>query len=159
MRNSYLYRNVSSGNDSEDLVVYEDGTMEIIKEGDITADALKDKGAVQIYSFGPGLVENGTTTNGNKISEMSFLFLWPLILGFIPTRIIEKQLEKRAPGRLTLNIYNSGVAALTVSSLLKGIFDIAGNSSRYQIYLLIFGSIMFITGLFLYIRERMKHTS
>ena len=62
MRNSYLYRNVSSGNDSEDLVVYEDGTMEIIKEGDITADALKDKGAVQIYSFGPGLVENGTTT-------------------------------------------------------------------------------------------------
>lgn len=90
---------------------------------------------------------------------MSFLFLWPLMLGFIPTRIIEKQLEKRAPGRLTLNIYNSGVAALTVSSLLKGIFDIAGNSSRYQIYLLIFGSIMFITGLFLYIRERVKHTS
>ena len=59
MRNGYLYRETSSGADSEDLVIYSDGTMEIIKEGDITAEELKEKGAVQIYSFGPGLVDNG----------------------------------------------------------------------------------------------------
>ncbi len=59
MRNGYLYRNESSDEDSEDLVVYSDGKMEIIKEGDITAEELEQKGAVQIYSFGPGLVKDG----------------------------------------------------------------------------------------------------
>ena len=58
MRNGYLYRNESSDEDSEDLVVYSDGKMEIIKEGDITAEELEQKGAVQIYSFGPGLVKD-----------------------------------------------------------------------------------------------------
>ncbi len=58
MRNGYLYRsNGSAGN--EDLVIYEDGTFEIIDEGDVTAEELKSKGAVQIYSFGPGLVIDG----------------------------------------------------------------------------------------------------
>ena len=33
--------------------------MEIIKEGDITAEELEKKGAVQIYSFGPGLIKDG----------------------------------------------------------------------------------------------------
>ena len=59
MRNGYLYRDTVSESDAEDLVVYSDGTMEIIKEGDISASELKDKGAVQIYSFGPGLIEDG----------------------------------------------------------------------------------------------------
>ena len=59
MRNGYLYRSESSGDDCEDLVVYSDGKMEIIKEGDITAEELEKKGAVQIYSFGPGLIKDG----------------------------------------------------------------------------------------------------
>ncbi len=59
MRNGILYRENSAGADQEDLVIYEDGTMEIIREGDITAQELQQKGAVQIFSFGPGLVENG----------------------------------------------------------------------------------------------------
>ncbi len=59
MRNGYLYRSTSAGSDQDDLVVYEDGTMEIVNEGDVTASELKEKGATDIYSFGPGLVSNG----------------------------------------------------------------------------------------------------
>ena len=59
MRNGYLYRSTSAGSDQDDLVVYEDGTMEIVNEGDVTAAELKAKGATDIYSFGPGLVNNG----------------------------------------------------------------------------------------------------
>ena len=59
MRNGYLYRSESAGDDCEDLVVYSDGKMEIIKEGDISAEELEKKGAVQIYSFGPGLIKDG----------------------------------------------------------------------------------------------------
>ncbi|MCI1305750.1 MAG: phosphodiester glycosidase family protein [Lachnospiraceae bacterium] len=60
MRNGYLYRDTASGDaDQEDLVIYEDGTMDVVKESDVTAEELEENGAVQIYSFGPGLVEDG----------------------------------------------------------------------------------------------------
>jgi exopolysaccharide biosynthesis protein len=63
MRNGYLYRTTASDDsDQEDLVVYEDGTMDIVKESDVTAQELADNGATQIYSFGPGLVEEGEIT-------------------------------------------------------------------------------------------------
>lgn len=60
MRNGYLYRDTASGDaDQEDLVIYEDGTMDVVKESDITAEELEENGAVQIYSFGPGLIKDG----------------------------------------------------------------------------------------------------
>ncbi len=59
MRCGYLYRSEMSSADAEDLVIYDDGSMEIIKEGDITAEELAANGAREIYSFGPGLIENG----------------------------------------------------------------------------------------------------
>lgn len=63
MRNGYLYRSTQSSDSSqEDLVIYEDGTMDIISESDVTAEELQADGAVQIYSFGPGLVEDGEIT-------------------------------------------------------------------------------------------------
>jgi len=61
MRNGYLYRDTPS-KDSEDLVIYEDGTMEVISESDVSAQELQEKGATQIYSFGPGLISNGEIT-------------------------------------------------------------------------------------------------
>ena len=71
IRNGYLYRTASSGSDSEDLVIYSDGTMEIIKEGDISAEELEEKGAVQIYSFGPGLVEDSaiSVSEGEEVGQ------------------------------------------------------------------------------------------
>lgn len=59
MRNGYLYRDTSRGEGNEDLVVYADGSMEIIDESQVTADELVNAGAVQIFSFGPGLVTDG----------------------------------------------------------------------------------------------------
>ena len=60
MRNGYLYRSTArSGSGNEDLVIYGDGTMDIIDESEVTAEELAAQGAVQIFSFGPGLVEDG----------------------------------------------------------------------------------------------------
>ena len=43
-------------------------------------------------------------------------------------------MSARPPGyRLAYNVYNSGIAALTVAGLLKGILDIAGAASAYTI--------------------------
>jgi hypothetical protein len=86
---------------------------------------------------------------------MTYLFLWPLVLGFVPYTIAAFIKSKTAAygnsiTRIAFNIYNSGVAAITVSSLLKGIFDIAGNSSIYQSYLMTGGIVILIIGIIIY---------
>ena len=58
LRNGVLYRSTAAKG-QEDLVIYEDGSFEIINESEVTAEELFEKGAVQILSFGPALLENG----------------------------------------------------------------------------------------------------
>lgn len=71
IRNGQLLRSESAGDDQEDLVIYKDGNMEIIKEGDISADDLLKKGAIQVMSFGPGLIEDGTVSvdEGDEVGK------------------------------------------------------------------------------------------
>lgn len=58
IRNGQLLRSDSQDANQEDLVIYQDGSFEIIREGDITAQELLNKGASQVLSFGPALIEN-----------------------------------------------------------------------------------------------------
>ncbi len=58
IRNGKLYRDTAVSG-SEDLVIYEDGSFEIVNEGEVTAEQLVERGAVQTLSFGPALVESG----------------------------------------------------------------------------------------------------
>lgn len=61
IKNGVLYRDtVRQGDDTEDLAIYADGSFAIIDETEITAQALLDSGVVQLLSFGPTLIENGT---------------------------------------------------------------------------------------------------
>ena len=72
MRNGYLYRDTPrSGSGNEDLVVYSDGRMEIIDESQVSAAELQSAGAVQIYSFGPGLIKDGevTVSPGDEVDQ------------------------------------------------------------------------------------------
>jgi len=62
IRNGTLYRDTVSDSNQDDLVIYEDGSMKIVTEDSSTADQLLADGAVQVLSFGPGLVENGEVT-------------------------------------------------------------------------------------------------
>ncbi len=58
IRNGQLLRSDSQDANQEDLVIYQDGSFEIIRDGDITVQELLNKGAVQVLSFGPALIEN-----------------------------------------------------------------------------------------------------
>lgn len=71
IRNGYLYRSTAASSSQEDLVIYEDGTFDIIDESDVTAEELQAAGAVQIYSFGPGLVEDSelSVTESQEVSQ------------------------------------------------------------------------------------------
>ncbi|MBR3234789.1 MAG: phosphodiester glycosidase family protein [Atopobiaceae bacterium] len=59
VRNGVLYRSEAASASQEDLVIYADGTFEVVCEGDVSAQDLVDAGAWQVFSFGPGLVVNG----------------------------------------------------------------------------------------------------
>ena len=61
LRNGTIYRDTSKSN-QEDLVIYEDGSFEIVNEGETAIENLKDNGAYNILSFGPALLID------NKIS-------------------------------------------------------------------------------------------
>ncbi len=58
LRNGTLFRD-DPDRDQEDLVIYSDGSFEIISEGDVSASSLLENGASQILSFGPALVRDG----------------------------------------------------------------------------------------------------
>ncbi len=63
IRNGVLYRDTAA-RDQEDLVIYADGSFEIIRESEVTAQELVAGGAMQVFSFGPGLIEDGEITVG-----------------------------------------------------------------------------------------------
>ena len=70
IRNGVLYRSTAARN-RQDLVIYRDGSFEIITEGQVSAEELLAKGAQQVLSFGPGLVENGqiTVSSGYEVAR------------------------------------------------------------------------------------------
>ena len=60
VRNGYLYRSSPADDpEQEDLVLYGDGSVGILKEADVSAEELCESGARDIFSFGPGLVIEG----------------------------------------------------------------------------------------------------
>ena len=70
IRNNVLYRETSNNND--DLVIYQDGSFEIIDENKSDANTLLNNGALQVFSFGPALINNSEiTVNENTEVEMA----------------------------------------------------------------------------------------
>lgn len=57
IRNGILYRDTPSNADV--LCIYTDGRMEIVDPQEKSAQELLDNGAWQVFSFGPGLLEDG----------------------------------------------------------------------------------------------------
>ena len=58
IRNGVIYRKTAK-KDAEALVIYEDGSFEIVNENETTAEALLSAGAYNVFTFGPGLVDDG----------------------------------------------------------------------------------------------------
>jgi exopolysaccharide biosynthesis protein len=67
IRNGVLYRNTprKTGDDGA-LVIYKDGSFIVVGERTNSTEALIAKGAVQVFSFGPSLLENGELKVGER---------------------------------------------------------------------------------------------
>lgn len=81
---------------------------------------------------------------------MTYLFVWPLALGALPSFLCLKVRRIPGPSVLSSLLWNTGIAAVTVSSMLRGIFEIAGNSSIYQHLLMLAGFLFLAAGLIVY---------
>ena len=62
LKNGVVYRSTPSNR--QDLVIYKDGSFQIINEKDISIDELLKNDAYNILSFGPALIENNNITVG-----------------------------------------------------------------------------------------------
>lgn len=82
---------------------------------------------------------------------MTFLFVWPLVLCVLPCVLFLAVPAVPGPSLLSFLVWNTGSAAVTVSSLLRGVFEIAGNSSVYQGVMIIAGFIALMVGFIMYL--------
>ena len=59
IKNGTIYReSVRSDSEYEDLVIYSDGSFELINEEDVSAQELLSNGVVQLFAVGPALIQN-----------------------------------------------------------------------------------------------------
>lgn len=85
---------------------------------------------------------------------MTYLFAWPLVLGLIPATLLlilknknQVAYYKRIPSENCLYLYRSGIAVFTMSSLLKGVFEIAGTGSIFQLMMWPAGAFFLVAGI------------
>lgn len=81
---------------------------------------------------------------------MIYAFALPLALGAMPLLTIGLS-RLRQPGRFALNAYNSGLAALTVGSLFKGVLDIYGTTNKLLFVYIALGVLLTLAGLWAYL--------
>lgn len=62
-------------------------------------------------------------------SYMIYAFVFPLAGGALPFTAFSVYGCGRLPGRLSLNLYNAGIAALTVGSVMQGALEIYGTTN------------------------------
>ena len=118
IRNKTTYRrtkNLSRKKD-EDLAIYDDGTFEIIDENNTSIESLEAKGAREVFSFGPGLInahevtvtpkdEVGTALSGNRNQRCAIGIIAPGHYCFVVS-----------DGR---NKDSSGISLYTLANIMK----------------------------------------
>lgn len=72
IRNGVLYRSNKRSGSNDVLAVYNDGSFVTMKEKNVNAQNLLDSGVLQLFSFGPTLVDNGQiSVSANQEVEQS----------------------------------------------------------------------------------------
>ena len=90
-------------------------------------------------------------SHGVSSPFMTFLCLFPLVLGFVPACAALLTGRLRRPSELSLDLYRAGIWTLTAASLTRGILTIAGTSSVFQRLLMGLGLMELAAGLILYL--------
>ncbi|MEZ4641335.1 MAG: hypothetical protein R3E31_01095 [Chloroflexota bacterium] len=81
---------------------------------------------------------------------MSYAFVFSLVLGVVGFILFGWQ---KLENRVAFNLYNAGIATLTVGSILRGIIDIAGADTTYPTYYFLVGTLLVVGGGAMYVYQ------
>ena len=90
-------------------------------------------------------------SHGVTSPYMTYLCLFPLLLGAVPSLIFLLFSFLSRPGFLSTNLYQTGLSAVTLSSAMRGIFEIAGTGSILQTILMDLGLLFLLSSIVVYI--------
>ncbi len=98
-------------------------------------------------------------SHGVTSPHMTYLFLYPLLAGVF-VGILFCCFEKTSTDYFwSSHLYHTGVVALILGSLLRGVFDIAGTASIYQSALSIGGAVMLLCGVVGFVFSKIRQSS
>ena len=106
--------------------------------------------AITVFCLCLGLIYEHFS-HGVYSASMALMFLFPLIGGTIPFGIMTLSEHPHYPGSPEKNIYDCGIATLTVGSCFKGALDIYGTTSRFSSIYVAAGLFLTALGLITYI--------
>jgi Na+-transporting NADH:ubiquinone oxidoreductase subunit NqrB len=94
-------------------------------------------------------------SHGESSPFMVWLFVPPLLLGFVPALLFMWMRASLQPGRSVRRIWNSAVAALTCGMLVRAIINISGRYTEYDTIYWIMSGLLFLAAAAFYVRHTM----
>ena len=82
---------------------------------------------------------------------MIYAFVFPLAGGAIPFLAISLCVPKKYPGTAARYLYHSGIATLTLGSIVRGILDIYGTTNHLSEWYWRIGVLMLTAGIFVFL--------
>lgn len=83
--------------------------------------------------------------------RMIYAFGYPLILGLVPVLIMHFSRIKKMPGTLSGQLYRCGIYTLTIGSVVKGVLEIYGTTSRLSDLYTPTGYLLILAGFLLFL--------
>lgn len=88
---------------------------------------------------------------------MIYAFVFPLIGGAIPFLVIELFPTAIYPKAVSRNLYHSGIATLTMGSLMQGVLEIYGTTNSLMVVYWIIGIAMTAIGIITFLIQHIAH--
>lgn len=89
-------------------------------------------------------------SHGVSSPFMSYAFVFSLVLGVVGFTLFGRL---NLDNRIAVNLYNAGIATLTVGSILRGIIDIAGADTTYPAWYFFVGTVFVAIGGIMYLYQ------
>lgn len=93
---------------------------------------------------------------GEYSDAMRLMFLVPLIGGALPFQIFAMRRKAWSLSRAAYNLWNSGLAVLMSGCLVKGIIEVSGRVSDYDMFYWVGGAAFLIAAIAVQLKQKRK---
>ena len=85
---------------------------------------------------------------------MLYAFVFPLVGGVLPFSVMNISRWKRYPHALARNLYHSGIATLSIGSIVQGVLEIYGTTNTLTEWYWSIGSVLIVLSIISFCAER-----